>query len=359
MKQRYILIFVIAVGLVFALLFFRRVTVHPQAAPVVASTAPAPKHPAATAAQPPAAAPSNQSAMVRPPSAVMNAVRRGGSAGNKMPAEREPDSARDAVNQQKPYDQRIAAVERISDLSAVGAQTAMIDYLLRPLPYMDGNWWRDEYELRNNMLNKLLEYPADPGAVSETLLKIYRDPDQGDVLRGYAVQHIAGWIKSGELASGDREQLLGAVRDAAAKVDNPAIGGAGLIAMREVGPAEEAGVLAMKALNSRNACPESRISAFQVCAELGVDKALEPARVALADRNAPAVLRMSAVNVLARLGGPADERLLQKMSASGSGVIRGQSAEQYVIAGRYNNDQDELVRNAARLALASRKSKGR
>lgn len=271
-------------------------------------------------------------------------------------AERTSDPVMEAVNQQKPHDQRIAAVERITDLSAPGAQTVVIDYLFRPLPGMDGDRGA-EYELRNNMLNKLRDHPADPPAVTETLLKIYRDPGQGDVLRGYAVQHISGWIRTGGLASGDREQLLAAVRDAATKVDNPAIGGAGLIALREVGTGEEAGAFALNALRSGSACPESRISAFQVCAELGVDKAIGPARAALADRNAPAILRMSAVNVLARLGGPADERLLQELSTGGSGEIRGRSAEQNIKAGRPDND--ELVRNTARLALAARKSKGK
>jgi len=271
-------------------------------------------------------------------------------------AERSSDPVTEAVNRQKPYDQRIAAVERITDLSAPGAQKAMLDYLLRPLPGMDGDQGA-EYELRNNMLNKLREHPADPPAVTEALLKIFRDPGQEDVLRGYAVQHIAGWIRTGVLASGDREQLLVAIRDAATQVDNPVIGGAGLIALREVGPGEEAGAFALNALNSKSACPESRISAFQVCAELGVAKALGPARAALADRNAPAVLRMSAVNVLAMLGGPADERLLQELSTGGSGKIRGQSAGQNIKAGRPDND--ELVRNAARLALAARKSEGK
>ncbi len=276
-------------------------------------------------------------------------------------AERTSDPVTEAVNRQQPHAQRIAAVERIADLSAPGAQKAMIDYLIRPLPGrplpgMDGDRGA-EYELRNNMLNKLREHSAEPRAVTEALLKIYRDPGQEDVLRGYAVQHIAGWIRTGVLASGDREQLLAAIRDAATKVDNPVIGGAGLIALREVGPAEEAGAFAMNVLRSGNACPESRISAFQVCAELGVDKAIGPARAVLADRNAPAILRMSAVNVLARLGGPADERLLQELSTGGSGEIRGRSAEQNIKAGRPEND--ELVRNAARLALAARKSEGK
>jgi len=308
MNRRYILIFVIAAGLIFAL--------------------------DASSAQ----------------SAVVPTSRRAGT------AEQASDPVMEAINQQKPHDQRMAAVERISDLSAPGAQKAVIDYLLRPSPGMNGDRGA-EYELRNNMLNKLREYPADPRAVSEALLKIYRDPGQKDVLRGYAVQHIAGWIRTGALASGDREQLLAVVRDAATKVDNPVIGGAGLIALREVGPGEEAGAFAMQALNSRNACPESRISAFQVCAELGVDKAIGPARAALADRNAPTVLRMSAVNVLAKLGGPADERLLQEISTGGSGKNRGQSTEQNIKAGQPENDG--LVRNAARLALVARKSEGK
>jgi len=268
-------------------------------------------------------------------------------------AELASDPVAEAVNQQKPHAQRIAAVERIADLSAPGAQTAVIDYLVRPLPGKDGDRGA-EYELRNNMLNKLRDHPADPRALTGALLKIYRDPDQGDVLRGYAVQHISGWIRTGVLASGDREQLLAAVRDAATKVDNPAVGGVGLIALREVGPAEEAGDAAMKALRSGSACPESCISAFQVCAELGVKDALGPARAALADRNAPAVLRMSAVHVLATLGGPADERLLRELSTGGSGEIRRQAAERSIKTGW--SDNDELVRNAARLALASRKS---
>ena len=343
MKRRYVLIFVMIAGLLIALLAFRRVTDNRHGAPAVASIATTPRRPAITAVQRPADASSSQSAIFPTARKVET-------------AERAPDPVMEAVNRQKPHDQRMAAVERISDLSAPGAQKAMIDYLSRPLSGMDGDRGA-EYELRNNMLNKLREHPAEPRAVTEALLKIYRDPGQEDVLRGYAIQHIAGWIRTGALAPGDREQLLAAVRDAATKVDNPAMGGAALIALREVGPAEDAGAFAMRALNAGSACPESRISAFQVCAELGVDKALEPARTALADRNAPAVLRMSAVNVLAKLGGPADERLLQELSTGGSVKISGQSAEQNIKAGRPAND--ELVRNAARLALAARKSEGR
>ena len=324
MKRRHILIFVTAAGLIFALLSLRQAMDRPHGA---ASVAPI------TAVQPPADAPARRPGQVPPLKKVIGNV-----------AERIPDSVMETVNQQEPYNQRLAAVERIADLSAPGAQTALIDYLLQQLPDMDSDRRAAEYELRNNMLNKLREYSSDPGAVTEALLKIYRDPAQGDVLRAYAVQHMSGWVRTGAPAPGEREQLLAAVRDAAGKVNNPAIGGAGLIALREVGPKEDAGAFAMKALASGSACPESRISAFQVCAELGVESAVEPARTALADRNAPGILRMSAVHALARLGGPADERLLRELAASGSGQSGGRL------------DGDELVRNAARLALASRQS---
>ena len=345
MKRRYILIFVMIAGLLITLLAFHRVMDRPRVASTVASIATPPKCPVKTAAQRPVEAVSNQSVIV-PISRKVETT-----------AKQTPDSVLEVINQQKPYDQRITALERIPDLSAPGAQASIIDYLLRPLPCMDAAWWGPEYELRNNMLNKLREHPADPRAVTETLLKIYYDSNQGAVMRSYAIQHIAGWIRTGELDSGAREKLLGAIREAAAGVDKPAIGGAGLIALRKVGTEEDAGAFAMNALNSGNACPESRISAFQVCAELGVDKAIGPARAALADRNAPTVLRMSAVNVLAKLGGPADERLLQEISTGGSGKNRGQSTEQNIKAGQPENDG--LVRNAARLALVARKSEGK
>jgi len=183
-------------------------------------------------------------------------------------------------------------------------------------------------------------------------------------MRGYAVQHIAMWIEKGKLDSGDRERLLGAVRTAAAEVDKPSVGGAGLIAFRAVGDGGEAGALAMKALCSKNACAESRISAFQVCAELGVSAALEPARAAVADASAPTILRMSAIAALARLGGADDERLLRSLIASGqkengSGDLFGKNTERHLLAFKIDNDQDELVRNAARFALASRTSEGK
>ena len=346
MNRKYLLDFVIVACFVLAAVYYIRRNETPIETVKPARSAPAKETPNLRISRPPAFLRSNQFA----------STRTAGIAGAKP--EKTPAYVQEALNQQIAYDKRREAIASISDLSGSGAQVAWADYLTRPLPCVDAGWWEQEYDLRNNMLNKLREYSTDPGVVTEALLKIYANPDQGKVMRSYAIQHIAAWMNSGNPAAGDKDRLLDAVRDAAAKVDDPVIGGAGLIAMRDAGPQNEAGKMALSALDRGQACAEARISAFQVCAELGMNEALSPARTALADRNEPVILRMSAAALLARLGGDEDMRLLREMSSGDGGSISARPADQNVSAARHGS-QEEFVRNAARFALASRRSEGK
>lgn len=206
-------------------------------------------------------------------------------------------------------------------------ESEIMAYLRRPPSFAPDN--SGEYHQRNELMNTLREQAQDKQAVTALLLDIYRDESQGELLQSYAIQHLSFWAQTGKIEAADRERAMAALREAAADYATTYIGGAGLLALHDAAGAEAAQP-ALEALASPAASVNSRISAFQVCAQLGEQRALSTAERTARDESASFVLRMSAVSALAALGGRGSEASLRTLA----------------------QDRNKQVRRAAELALA-------
>jgi hypothetical protein len=234
------------------------------------------------------------------------------------------------------YNQRIQAT--LQDTPAtVNPQNyaALKTYLLTPQDGKDGDFRQHEYALRNRMMDMLR---SDTNRLSETIsafVSVYEMPRQGDVMRGYALQHLASVFMdhSQTLPDVDKQSILSAFTAALDDTSGGTIAGTALVGLHEAARADsktvsggEVEAAAMKLIQSPESGTLSKIAAFQICGERKVSGAAQAARQAAFNSSADWVLRMSAVYALRQLGQTAGlETLL--------------------------NDSDKNVSRAARMAL--------
>lgn len=206
-------------------------------------------------------------------------------------------------------------------------ESEIISYLRSPPAFaLD---YGAEYNRRNELMHALRVQAHDRREVTELLLGVYRDKAQGEVLQSYALQHLSLWAQDKKTGSADRELAIAALREAASAWSTEFLGGAGLLGLKDAAGAEAAQP-ALDALASPESSVNSRISSFQVCAQLGEQGALPFAEQTATDGQANFVLRMSAVAALAALGGRDAEPVLKTLA----------------------QDRERHVSRAAELALA-------
>jgi hypothetical protein len=234
------------------------------------------------------------------------------------------------------YNRRIQVA--VNDLPAkLGAENraAVETYLITPQDGKDGDFRQHEYALRNFMMDALR---ADPDQIPETIstfIDVYKNEQQGDVMRGYTLQHLCSVYldHSQTLSTGDKQRIIETFTAALSDTSGETLAGTALTGLHEAARADSATVsgsaveaVAMKLLNTPESGTLSKISAFQICGERKVSGAEKLARKTAMDTSADWVLRMSAVYALGQLGQTAGlEPLL--------------------------NDSDKNVSHAARIAL--------
>jgi hypothetical protein len=196
---------------------------------------------------------------------------------------------------------------------------------------------QEEYDLltfnalKNDVLGVLLERAPPSEGIGQSLARMFRDPNHDDVWRDYCVQHFAVCYQARRRAgatSADRE--LRAVEAAcweAVAASNSTTAGTALIGLRQLAgefPEMDGKRVAAASLAlATNPSSEegARVTAMQICAELGETKILPLART-LATGSASAMLRLSAVGALGRLGTSEDATLLKSLAAAGEQRIR-------------------------------------
>lgn len=199
--------------------------------------------------------------------------------------------------------------------------------------------------IKNDVSWSLLHQDDPPETYLSALVAMYRDAGHDYVWRDYCLQHMSRCCaKLLEGNGGVRTPVACAVfaclEDAAGQVRAPLAGTAliGLAAVAgKTGGPEMSAVrdAALRVAGDAAACCEARATALQVAAERGDLRALPLARE-LAVSGADAVLRVSAVAAVGRLGGDGDVKMLENLS----------------------RDRDPRISGAARAAsrkLASRK----
>jgi hypothetical protein len=226
---------------------------------------------------------------------------------------------------------RWAAVRGLGTHLSQGERAALYDYLrgheLDPPGPMRG-------VIKNDVILALKSQEPPPKELAGVLLSMFHDKAQDPVIRNYALQHLASWYER----VAERTQVLDALWAGTADID-ASIQGTALIGLGRLvqanaasqpspgtgsgsqpptpnrGPQLDTARLAAvaSALATDSAANDvARLTALQVCAELGIKDVL-PAAVSLAKGASGTPLRMSAVAAVGSLGGPEHAPLLNHL----------------------------------------------
>ena len=211
--------------------------------------------------------------------------------------------------------------ERVKTVHALGTTlsskeiSALYAYLLTPgspvaATRQNENW------LRNEMLNQLAEQETLPSGLADVLLAIYQDPQQDVVMRDYAVQRMTPVYE--RASSEEKAALRQALWQATGETDG-SIAGTALLALQELAQTSEGlerNRVAETALQlaTDEQCGElSRITAIQVCGQMGVNQA-ETLMLQLAQNASSIPLRISAIAALGDLGSNQSETYLRQVA---------------------------------------------
>lgn len=238
------------------------------------------------------------------------------------------ESIQTIVDDQVPYAERLEAMRRLPAKLTEADWLALKKFLLQRSP-LDQEQLRQV--LKNELMNRLCAMEPPPAGVGDVLVALYKDETQPLVLRDYAIQHLAAYLEQAGGSTGpglDREhQQAWQVLWAALQQSDGSLAGTALLGLKrlfEAGADLERGRLEQAAtqLAGNPAASElTRISACQVCAQLGLQEAL-PAIEAAARSSSSVAMQISAVGALGLLGGTNDLALLQSLLPGGEPRLR-------------------------------------
>lgn len=193
---------------------------------------------------------------------------------------------------------------------------ALYSYLLTPAHSYDESR-SDENWLRNVMLDRLTQQPELPTGLPAVLMSIYQEPQQDVVMRDYAIQHInPAYDRAG---MDDKAALNQALWQAAGETDS-SIAGTALLALNDLAQSNpefdrnQIAQTALKLAGDDNCGELARITAVQLCGQMGVQQA--SALIQQLARQAGSIpLRISAIAALGNLGDQGVEPFLQEIAA--------------------------------------------
>ena len=220
------------------------------------------------------------------------------------------------------------------------ADIAVMAAYLTDHPIGAAEYLGEEFAHRNYIMDVLREQQEQWLLVTDAFVKMYSTPEQGDVMRGYALQHLCSlYIDNPEaLPQADRKRIITTFRRALPEREEGTLAATALIGLHEVSrvdpkaiPAKELDSLALDLLRDPASGDLSRISALHIAGERRLTEAVPVARRYAADPGADWVVRMAAIWLLGQFDGETD--LLEQMA----------------------RDPDENIRHAALAALAREK----
>jgi hypothetical protein len=214
---------------------------------------------------------------------------------------------------QKIVDVRVAYEERLQAIRSLSGQLTDLDWeALRPFLLKPDGLDRDQLGqvLKNNLLDALCSISPPPDGLGDVLAQIYRDRQQDDVVRDYAVQHMTAYYE--QMAAqpnlvGTQQAVQKVLWEAVTETDD-SIGGTALLALKRLSQEypgfdqEKVASTALQMAGDDSAGELTHITALQVCAQLAVASAL-PLAVQAAQNGETISVKMSAVGVLGSLGG--------------------------------------------------------
>jgi hypothetical protein len=211
------------------------------------------------------------------------------------------------VDSQADYAGRLNAIRSLSAHLTDTDWAALQPFLLKP----------DELDktqpgqvIKNQLLDALCALNPPPAGLGDVLAKMYRDQQQNEVIRDYAVQHLAAYYEQLTVQpnSDKEEQSVQNVLWEAVNETGGSIGGTALLALKRLSQ-EYAGIdqgkiatTALQMASDGNAGELTHITAYQVCAQLGTTDAL-PVVLSAAQNGETISVKMSAIGALGLLGG--------------------------------------------------------
>jgi len=207
------------------------------------------------------------------------------------------------VDEQAGYNARLAAIrEAISHLSDADRQ-ALYTFLLQQSP-LDGD--QHNHVLKNMLMDGLCALNPPPTGLGDVLAQLYHDKSQNVVLRDYAVQHMTALYE----ASGNSRNNLSQIRDTlweALKETDSSIAGSALLGLEQLSKTQSdfdrsrVAKAALQLAGDKDTGELARITAFQVCAQTGLQDAL-PVLEQAAQQGQSIPLRISAIGALGTMG---------------------------------------------------------
>jgi len=242
-----------------------------------------------------------------------------------VPSHEIPESVRGALGMVGPasYHDRMRAVHSLPARLSRAEAAALVSFLNRgpeedPLPVEALN------AVKNDVLGLLIRQDPLPEDLAGYMMAMYADANHDDGWRDYCIQHLGLLLP--RLSDPRERRAAEAMLERAAREKGTSLGGTSLIAMRNnigedgFGQGEVAGAALRTSLDPE--CGDhAKITALQVCAELGEMRALPAAReLATSAKSVP--LRMSAIAAVGTLGGDSDRGMLEELSRSSDTRLR-------------------------------------
>jgi HEAT repeat protein len=176
--------------------------------------------------------------------------------------------------------------------------------------------------IKNALLDALCALNPPPGGLGGVLAQMYEDPQQDEVVRDYAVQHLAAYYEqmSRQDDSATTEQAVQNVLWAAVNETSDSIAGTALLALKRLSQEyagfdqEKIATTALQLAGDNDAGELTRISAYEVCAQLKTMEALPVVLQAAQDGETLSV-KLSAIGALGSLGGPEEVSFLNSVLA--------------------------------------------
>jgi len=209
------------------------------------------------------------------------------------------------------YDRRIhASVYDLPHTLTPTHSLALDQALLTPQDGQDADFRQHEYALRNYIMDALrTQIDRLPETIS-TFIAVYQNKRQGDVMRGYALQHLCSvYIDHDKtLSVEEKQRILNTFTDALNDTSKGTLAATALVGLHEAARSDSETVLgkaveraALKLLQSPDSGALSKLSAFQICGERKVADATPMARKIALDTSADWGSRIGAIYALGQL----------------------------------------------------------
>ncbi|HEX3626883.1 MAG TPA: hypothetical protein VH280_15850 [Verrucomicrobiae bacterium] len=229
------------------------------------------------------------------------------------------------VNDNADYRKRLEAIGRLPAKLTDADWGLLRDFLLKP-DELDSDQLGQV--LKNEIMDRLCLMDPMPGGLGDVLGQIYRNLRQNEVVRDYALQHVATMdevlAQSGGKSIGREEQADQKVLWSAINESGDSIAGTALLGLERLSEEPKAKVdqskvadTALKLANDSVAGELTRITAYEVCAQMDVQDAL-PVIEAAAQNSQTVSLQISAIGALGLMGGANEIPVLQNLAHGGN-----------------------------------------